>query len=49
MSNLAIDLIYATISQTKVNYIQYDTWGFDGGKYTERMGWSPEFGEPISQ
>jgi hypothetical protein len=43
MSNLAIDLINTIIFQIKVNYIQYDRRGFDGGKYTEATEWSPEF------
>ena len=35
MSNLTIDLIYTSIPQIKMKYVQYDSWGFDCGKYTE--------------
>jgi hypothetical protein len=49
MSNLAVGLIYANISQIKVNYVQYDSWGFDSGKYTETKGMVFRIREPISQ
>jgi len=48
MSNLAIDLIYVNISRIKVNCVQYDSWGFDGGKYTKTPERSPEFGNQLA-
>jgi len=48
MSNLAIYLIYVIISKIKVSYVQYDSWGFDVGKYTEITEWSPEFGNQLA-